>query len=292
VEEATRGAGEAAAGVGGGLAAATPGEPKPAEATRKAERGARDYERHNREFWDADADDYQAAHGAQLAGAPLAWGAWRIPESELRVLGDVADRDVLELGCGGAQWSIALVEHGTRAVGLDLSAGQLRYARQAPARVPLVLASAEHVPLRDAAFDVVMSDHGAMSFCDPERALPEVARLLRPGGLLAFCGTTPLLAMTWDSERDRQSERLQRKYFGMRRLDFDDGTVDFVLPIGEWLHLFDRFGFEVEDLIELRPPKGATTTYDDYVPYRWARRWPAEQIWRVRKASGVSAGRT
>jgi SAM-dependent methyltransferase len=249
--------------------------------------GARDYERHNRAFWDADADDYQAAHGAELAGEPLAWGAWRIPERELRVLGDVAGRDVLELGCGAAQWSAALVDAGARPVGLDLSSRQLRHARRhvgnASPGVPLVLASAERVPIRDASFDVVLSDHGAMSFCEPERTLPEVARLLRPGGLLAFCGSTPLLAMTWDTRRDRQSRTLQHEYFGMRRLDFDDGTVDFVLATGEWLQLFRRFGFAVEDLVELRPPEGATTTYDEFVPYRWARRWPAEQIWKVRK---------
>src|SRR5690242_7187614 len=43
-----------------------------------------EHERHNRTFWDDDADDYQAAHGAELAAAPLAWGAWRVPEAELR----------------------------------------------------------------------------------------------------------------------------------------------------------------------------------------------------------------
>jgi SAM-dependent methyltransferase len=248
---------------------------------------ARDYERHNRSFWDADADDYQAAHGAELAGAPLAWGAWRIPEAELGALGDVAGRDVLELGCGAAQWSTALVATGARVVGLDLSTRQLRHARrhakEQKQRVPLVLASGERTPFPDASFDVVLSDHGAMSFCEPERSLPEVARVLRPGGLLVFCASTPLLAMTWDAEHDRQSERLQRKYFGIRRLVFDDGTVDFVLPWGEWLRLFRQFGFDVDDLIELRPPKDATTTYDEYVPYRWARRWPAEQIWKVRR---------
>ena len=42
-------------------------------------------------------------------------------------------------------------------------------------------------------------------------------------------------------------------------------------------------GFVVEDLIELRPPGDATTTYPEYVPHGWARRWPAENIWKVRK---------
>ena len=72
---------------------------------------------------------------------------WRIPESELAVLGDVAGLDVLELGCGAAQWSVALAGRGARVTGLDLSEEQLRQAREAAAaagvEVAFVHASAE-----------------------------------------------------------------------------------------------------------------------------------------------------
>ena len=63
----------------------------------------------------------------------LAWGVVQIPEAELQILGDVAGLDVLELGCGAAQWSIGLARLGARPVGLDLSARQLEYARRAMA---------------------------------------------------------------------------------------------------------------------------------------------------------------
>ena len=42
-----------------------------------------DHVRHNRTFWDADSDAYQAAHGAGLAAEPLAWGAYRAPEAQI-----------------------------------------------------------------------------------------------------------------------------------------------------------------------------------------------------------------
>ena len=246
-----------------------------------------DHQRHNREFWDADADDYQAVHGADLTTRPLAWGAWRVPEDEVGVLGDVRGLDVLELGCGAAQWSIALAGLGSRPVGLDQSLVQLKHAlanrEAAGAAVRLVAAGGERVPFRNASFDVVFCDHGVMSFCPPEVTVPEVARLLRPGGLLAFCQTTPLLYLTWDERRQRQDTRLHRSYFGLGRLDLGDGTVDFQIPHGEWFRLFRDHGLVVEDLIELRPPEDATTTYDDFAPHDWARRWPAEQIWKVRK---------
>jgi hypothetical protein len=59
--------------------------------------------------------------------------------------------------------------------------------------------------------------------------------------------------------------------------------VDFQLPYGEWIRLFRRSGFEVLDLIELRPPPSARTTYPWYAPLAWARRFPAENIWVVRR---------
>ncbi|MEA2216133.1 MAG: hypothetical protein QOK19_1694, partial [Solirubrobacteraceae bacterium] len=74
----------------------------------------------NRERWDEQSDEYQSRHGAQLEeSGGTAWGVWQIPESELQVLGDVAGLDVLEFGCGAAQWSIALKGQGARVTGLD-----------------------------------------------------------------------------------------------------------------------------------------------------------------------------
>src|SRR5262245_58752557 len=108
----------------------------------------------NRAFWNSTSDAYQAAHGEILAQTAMAWGVWRVPESALNVLGDVAGRDVLELGCGAAQWAIALASQGARACGVDLSERQLAHARArvlaAQAGVGLVQASAEHLPFPSA----------------------------------------------------------------------------------------------------------------------------------------------
>ena len=245
-----------------------------------------DHALRNREYWDREADRYQALHGAQLAGAPLAWGVWSIPESDLCVLGDVRDKDVLEFGCGAAQWSIALAQLGARCVGLDNSERQLEHARDAMRKAgvdfPLVHASAESVPLRNGSFDIVFCDHGAMSFTDPRKSVPEAARLLRIGGLFAFNAETPVHFMCFDERNDRISSELQSSYFEHRIAD-DGKSVSFSLPYGEWVRLFGKFGFSIEDLIELRPPEDAVSTYRDWVSKDWARQWPAEQIWRLRR---------
>jgi SAM-dependent methyltransferase len=239
--------------------------------------------RHNRAFWDADADSYQAAHGDQLARAPLAWGAYRVPESELQVLGDVTGRCVLELGCGAAQWSVALAERGARAIGLDVSHAQLLHARRSEPTLPLVHANGEQLPFSDNCFDIVFCDHGALSFCDPDVSVPECARVLRSGGLLAFCCTHPMLYLTWDDAREQQTSKLHIDYSQLGRMALDEGTIDWVLPPGAWIRVLRANGLEIEGLVELCASEGASTTYVEFAPPKWARRWPAEWIWKARR---------
>jgi SAM-dependent methyltransferase len=242
----------------------------------------------NRARWDARSDEYQAAHAAQLeASGGAAWGAWQIPEAELGALGDVRGCDVLELGCGAAQWSIALHRRGARVTGLDNSGRQLEHARRLMAKAgvefPLVHASAEATGLPAASFDIVFCDHGAMSFADPYATIPEAARLLRPGGLLAFSMHTPIAELAWDPEADRPCDRLQVDYWDLHQWEEPGAPVTFQLPYGTWIRLLVEHGFAVEGLVELRPPPDATSSYYGEREREWARRWPMEHIWRARR---------
>ncbi len=62
----------------------------------------------------------------------------------------------------------------------------------------------------------------------------------------------------------------------------DSDGVEFHLGYGDWIRLLRANGFEVTDLIELRPPDDATTSYDG-VTAEWAQRWPSEEVWKARK---------
>jgi ubiquinone/menaquinone biosynthesis C-methylase UbiE len=242
----------------------------------------------NRAYWDRTSDEYQERHREFIGRAQPRWGVWQIPESELGVLGDTAGKDVLELGCGAAQWSILLAQGGARVVGLDNSERQLEHARrlmaEAGVEFPLVHASAEVVPLPDESFDVVFCDHGAFTFADPFKLVPEAARLLRPGGLLAFSHTSAFAIVCQNPDRDWAVEpRLHGDYFGLHRLE-DEDSVSYQLPYGGWIRLFRANGFVVEALIEPQPAADADSTYWGPEERDWARRWPSESIWKVRKA--------
>jgi SAM-dependent methyltransferase len=252
-----------------------------------------DHIRTNRRLWERVSDAYERRHERTLKGHHAeAWGLWRVPEASLQVLGPVRGKDVLELGCGAARWSLSLERRGARVVGLDLSKRHLAHARREAARahsaLPLVRANAEIVPFRDASFDVIFCDWGAMSFCDPFRTVPEAARLLRPSGILAFATLSPWRAVSQDRRTDRIGTRLRYAYFDLHRVPYPD-EVDFTLPYGEWIQLFRAHGFEVEGLHETRPGPQAASSYLGRAEQLWARRWPLEMLWRVRKSAGPSA---
>jgi SAM-dependent methyltransferase len=171
-------------------------------------------------------------------------------------------------------------------VGIDLSERQLEHAanacRRAHISTPLVHGTAESLPFHDKSFDIVFCDHGATTFSPPELTVPEASRVLRPGGIFAFCISSPIRDICWDPETERTAPRLCMDYFGMHTLEDDDET-NYQLPYGAWIRLFRKNGLLVEDLIELQPAKDATTTYTEYAPLAWARRWPLENIWKLRK---------
>jgi SAM-dependent methyltransferase len=248
--------------------------------------GLSDHARRNRAYWDETAAEYHQRHGDFIGRPEPRWGIWQLPEDELRILGDVDGKDILELGCGAAHWSILLAQRGARPVGLDNSLRQIEYARVALAAAgvdfPLVHASAESIPLPDETFDIVFCDHGAFGWADPKLVMPEAARLLRGGGLLAFSITSPFASVCVNPATDLVEPALHLPYFGLHRLE-DAGSVNFQLPYGEWIRLFRANGFEVEDLVEPQRPAGAPSTYWDESELEWARRWPSECIWRARK---------
>jgi SAM-dependent methyltransferase len=245
----------------------------------------------NREEWTEWAAGYVAAAERNWTQHEQTWGVWRAPEADVGAVPDVAGKDVVELGCGTAYVSAWLARRGARPVGVDVTPAQLHTARAMQARYglefALIEASAEEVPLPDASFDVAVSEYGASIWADPYLWIPEAARLLRPGGELAFLvnGTISMLCMQ-DDEVPPTAE-LRRPYFGMHRFEWaDDNSIDFHLGYGDWIRLLRRTGFEVVDLIEIQAPEGAQPCRHKALPLpEWARRWPSEEIWRARKVA-------
>jgi SAM-dependent methyltransferase len=252
----------------------------------------------NTAAWEARRDDQlDLARRAWSAQEPT-WGIFGVPEATAGLLpASLEGISAVELGCGTAYVSAWLARRGALPVGVDPTPGQLRIARELQGqyglRFPLVRAAGEQVPLRDRSFDLVISEYGAAIWADPYRWIPEAARLLRPGGELVFLGNSTLLMMCVpDEDGLPATDRLLRAHFGMHRFEWpDDPTVEFHLGHGDWIRLLRTNGFDVEDLIELRPPDGAASSYP-FVTVEWARRWPCEEVWRARRLPSTDAMRS
>jgi SAM-dependent methyltransferase len=247
-----------------------------------------DHVRRNRDVWARWAASYAAPAEASWSSTDPTWGIWGIPEAAVGMLAtDLEGKHAIELGCGAAYVSAWMARRGARVVGIDTSAEQLatarRLQREHGIEFPLIHGNAERVPLPDASFDFAISEYGASIWADPYLWVPEAARLLRPGGRLAFLATSELLSLCVPPEDDvAATDRLLRPTFGLHRIDWPDGSTGFYLPHQEWIRLLRRSGFEIEDLAQLRPAAGATTRYP-FVTVEWARQWPSEEVWKVQK---------
>lgn len=230
--------------------------------------------------------DGSASHA--WAQNDLTWGVFGIREEDLgSPLGDVRDRDVVELGCGTAYFSARLAKRGARPVGVDPTPAQLATAQRLQGETgivfPLVQAPGERVPLPAASFDLAFSEYGASLWADPRQWVPEAARLLRPHGRLVFM-TNSTISYLCSPDAGDLVERLMRPQRDMYRIEWPGELgVEFHLPAGDWIDLLRRSGFEVEGLIHVYARADSKKhDYYGYVSPEWARQWPPEEIWTAR----------
>jgi SAM-dependent methyltransferase len=233
--------------------------------------------RASRTWWDGYAADYQVEHGDFLGDADFVWGPEGLREGAARLLGDVSGRDVLEVGCGGAQCSRWLLGVGARPVGIDLSRGQLvegqRLAGSTGVEVPLVQADAGRLPFRTESFDVACSAYGAVPFvADSAAVMAEVARVLRPGGRWVFSTTHPF---RWCFRDDPGPGGLivESSYFDRRAYVEQDGRgqatyVEHHRTIGDRVREIVAAGLVVVDVVEPEWPDGHEQAWEQWSPLR------------------------
>jgi SAM-dependent methyltransferase len=243
----------------------------------------------NRAFWDELAEKFVDQGRQNWETDEPVWGIFSVPESEVGMLPkEIEGRDAIELGCGTGYVSAWLARRGARPVGIDNSERQLETARgfqqEFGIEFPLLHGDAENVPYPDGSFDLAISEYGASIWCDPYAWIPEAARLLRPGGELVFLVNSIFTILCGpDDENQPAGDRLLRPLFGMHRVEWPgEDSVEFHLPQGKMIALLRDTGFELTELIEVRPPAEPAKT-DPHIPLDWARRWPCEEVWRARK---------
>ena len=149
----------------------------------------------------------QRVDGAALSIHPLTWHRYTRPtlrrrfsyEYRFRLLGELAGRTLLDVGCGDGVNAVLLARMGARVTGLDISPGALEVARRRAAangvadRVSLVCAPIEAAELPAASFDIVWGDgilHHVLD--DLEQVIRRLVSWAAPNGLVVFAEPTNL----------------------------------------------------------------------------------------------------
>jgi SAM-dependent methyltransferase len=249
----------------------------PGELVTRRQTGGAETVRANRGWWDGAADEYQAEHGEFLGDARFLWCPEGLYEDEVGLLGPVAGRRVLEVGCGAAQCSRWLAKQGADTVGLDLSERQLAHARRidddlAAEPLRLVQADATTLPFADGSFDLAFSAYGAVQFvADSAAVMREVARVLRPGGRWVFAASHPI---RWALPDDPSEGGLVVRYSYFDRRPYveqdEDGVATYVehhRTLGDRVRELTAAGLTLLDLVEPEYPEGLGD--------RWGGGWSA-----------------
>jgi ubiquinone/menaquinone biosynthesis C-methylase UbiE len=137
-----------------------------------------------RAWWDAWSDTFQSEGGHSVA---VAFGPGAPEGDDLGLIGDVAGLDAVELGCGGAQFGIALAEQGANVTGVDISDEQLSYARylaeERGVEMTFVHESVTEMSLPSRGYDLAFAFQWVE---DLQACFEEAHRVLRDGGRLVF----------------------------------------------------------------------------------------------------------
>jgi SAM-dependent methyltransferase len=240
----------------------------------------------NTEAWDRVARREQSSEGPTTD--TVHYGPALASERELRLLGEVRGKRVLDLGCGTGQAAIALARQGATVIAIDASGDQIEVARERAARAEVRI-EWHRGDLADLAFlnadsiDVAFSAYTLGEIDDLSRLFRQVHRVLRHHGPFVFSHEHPLaLAIAHDAPAPGTVPAPAPAELALvRRSVFDPSPIGlsrsgeqitlYPRTIADELTTLHRAGFRIDVLLE-PPPLD-----DDRALL------PTSVIWRARK---------
>jgi SAM-dependent methyltransferase len=160
----------------------------------------------------------------------------------------------LEVGCGTGAYAGLLRRLGWTPVGVDLSAGMLRYAA---GRLPVALADAAHLPIRSGSVPAAVTIMAHTDMPEYDVVLGEVARVLSPGGIFVHIGVHPCFCGGFADATDRDAVVIRPGYldtYWTRDSWTDQGIRDKVgavhRPLPALLHAFIDAGLTLQRFAE------------------------------------------
>lgn len=140
-------------------------------------------------WWDETAKYYQKE--TKIPTYSAHYGPQSPDENELKLLGNVKGKRILELGCGGGQCSIAFAKKGAKCIGIDISQEQLKFAeglaRKNKVKVNFIKGSFQNLSkIKSHSQDIVFSSFALQYAPNLDRVFKETYRVLKKNGIFVF----------------------------------------------------------------------------------------------------------
>ena len=201
-----------------------------------------------KKWWEGASEGYQEESKIPIS---IHYGPGSPGEDELKLLGNLKNRKILEIGCGGAQCGIAMAKQGASVIGIDISEKQLKFAKNLAEKNKVKIKfyrgdiKSLH-QIESKSQDIVFSAWALHYVDNLEKCFKEVFRVLKKQGIFVFSLDHPFF---------RTAIKTKESYFktGKYVEVFSDKTKKFVAythTVSELFNLLVKAGFVVEKIVE------------------------------------------
>lgn len=201
-----------------------------------------------KKWWEGASESYQKESNIPLS---IHYGPGSPGENQLKLLGNIKGKKILEIGCGGAQCGIAMAKKGAKVIGIDISEKQLEFAKKLAqrnkVRIKFYLGDIKNLKqIKSESQDIVFSAWALHYVDNLTKCFKEVYRVLRKGGLFIFSLDHPFF---------RTAIKTKESYFktGEYTEVFSDKSKKFVAYTHTVSELFNTLvgeGFIVKKIVE------------------------------------------
>jgi len=133
-------------------------------------------------MFDSVADSYDRTNDLLSFGQDRLWR-----RKVLKAVNPQSGQTVLDLAAGTGSSSIVFAKPGVKVIASDFSEGMLAVGRKRHPELEFVYADATALPFENESVDAVTISFGLRNVVDPNKALTEMLRVLKPGGVVVIC---------------------------------------------------------------------------------------------------------
>ncbi len=222
----------------------------------------------SRDLWETHADWWIDGF---TAGADPEYEEQIMPLAEAELAGA---RRVLDIGCGDGQISRLLAAGGATVIGIDPTWNQIAVAHERAGGAAYARASADRLPFADGSFDAAVACLVFEHIDAVDRAIAEVARVVRPGGRFSFFLNHPLLQTPGSGWIDDQILDPPEQYWRIGPYLTEAETIEQVelgvyirfihRPLSRYVNALADHGLVLERMVEPAPPEGFVARAPEY----------------------------